>query len=349
MKRRGWPVVAAWAGLVLAAGTSGTAAEPARQAVVIGNAAYVNLPPLPGCETSARLAAAGLKRAGFEVTLLANPANARIGAAFATLAEAAGPGVRVAAYVCGYVSSLGGRMFLLPVNAAVTQDSEVLSQGVVARVPFGAVAGPNVAAGLLLVDGQARPGTQAQAASGLARATDSPRAGYAFAAGTIEQGSPGLLARQLAETLDGGTLEVGAFLAGLGERNRGRQAALLSTAAPGEPAWLAGGPAPAVVEAQAPKPPPPAAPSPPPAPPPVPAPPAPPPAAQAGIDAPAELSAADRRSVQLELQRLGYYRGRVDGQYGAETANAIRQFQRDLGVPADGTLTIGQAGRLLRR
>lgn len=334
------------AGLALA-WQSAMAAGPVRRAVVVGNAAYAGMPPLPGCETSARLAASGLKRAGFEVTQLSNPANARIGAAFAGLADGAGTDARLVVYVCGYVSFLGGRLFLLPVNASVAQDSEALSQGVVARVPFSAVSGTGVGAGLLLVDGQARPGGQVEIVAGLARAGDSTRAGYALAIGTPDATVPGLLPASLAEALDGGEVEVGAFLAALPGKRRGREAVALSTGMPGEAAWLSGGPATAVQPIPAPV----AAPGAAPVPLPIAVPLAPidPAAPVVADDATAELSPADRRSAQLELQRLGYYRGRVDGQFGAETVVAIRQFQRELGAAGSGTLSNGQAGRLLRR
>ena len=62
---------------------------------------------------------------------------------------------------------------------------------------------------------------------------------------------------------------------------------------------------------------------------------------------PAMFNEADRRRVQLALQRLGYYDGTVDGIYGPETIAAIRRFQHELGTEMTGRLTAEQAARLL--
>ena len=42
-------------------------------------------------------------------------------------------------------------------------------------------------------------------------------------------------------------------------------------------------------------------------------------------------------AVQLALQKLGYYKGDLDGSYGEQTAEAVKQFQRAQGLGADGS------------
>ena len=42
-------------------------------------------------------------------------------------------------------------------------------------------------------------------------------------------------------------------------------------------------------------------------------------------------------AVQLALQKLGYYAGALDGSYGTQTHNAVKKFQRDKGLDADGS------------
>ena len=42
------------------------------------------------------------------------------------------------------------------------------------------------------------------------------------------------------------------------------------------------------------------------------------------------------RTLQWRLSQWGYYRGAVDGIFGAETAAAVREFQRKNGLPVDG-------------
>ena len=42
------------------------------------------------------------------------------------------------------------------------------------------------------------------------------------------------------------------------------------------------------------------------------------------------------RQIQKKLKSLGYYNGSVDGIYGAMTQTAVRSFQRNCGIAADG-------------
>ncbi len=42
------------------------------------------------------------------------------------------------------------------------------------------------------------------------------------------------------------------------------------------------------------------------------------------------------RQIQKKLKELGYYKGSVDGIYGTGTQKAVRSFQRNCGITADG-------------
>jgi peptidoglycan hydrolase-like protein with peptidoglycan-binding domain len=52
---------------------------------------------------------------------------------------------------------------------------------------------------------------------------------------------------------------------------------------------------------------------------------------QSGAVTPATI-----RSIQNELGRLGYYAGPMDGKLTAPTADAIRRYEHDKGLPQDG-------------
>ena len=49
------------------------------------------------------------------------------------------------------------------------------------------------------------------------------------------------------------------------------------------------------------------------------------------------LAGDDVYALQQRLLDLGFHTGRVDGYFGAMTENALRDFQRSIGLPADGT------------
>jgi hypothetical protein len=57
---------------------------------------------------------------------------------------------------------------------------------------------------------------------------------------------------------------------------------------------------------------------------------------------------ADTRRVQLALQRLGYYAGKIDGVVGADTVAAVRRFQNELRAEMTGQLSKDQTERLLK-
>ena len=46
------------------------------------------------------------------------------------------------------------------------------------------------------------------------------------------------------------------------------------------------------------------------------------------------------RTVQLALEKEGYYVGDDYGQYGAETRAAVNRFERDRGLPETATITL---------
>jgi len=58
------------------------------------------------------------------------------------------------------------------------------------------------------------------------------------------------------------------------------------------------------------------------------------------------LTADQRTQFQTELKSLGYDPGAIDGVLGHKVRNALRMFQKDHGIPADGFPTLGMLGQL---
>ena len=326
----------------------------AQTALVIGNSAYAVPPALPACEPSANLAAAALGRAGFKVTQLVNPSNARMGAAISALGDEGGGGPlsRVAIYYCGAVASYGDRLFLLPVETRLERDSDLLTQGIVARLLLAsAAAGSAAGAGLVLMDvaarGPAGPLVPGAAIDAMIRPADLAHVGLAAAQIAVASNQfTAPLATAIGDLLRQPRVELGQTLADLPANPVFARMAPLAIRPPAAPALLVGQAAGAV---------PPAAPSVAPAPA-VPPPAARPPAASvpaalppsAGVEpALADPSPADRRRIQVALNRLAYFRGTIDGVFGPATEAAIRLFQRDSREEATGRLTAAQMSRLL--
>lgn len=70
-------------------------------------------------------------------------------------------------------------------------------------------------------------------------------------------------------------------------------------------------------------------------------------AAVAPVPAPAAVGAVDPRTmpehlIQYALRALGHYKGKIDGDLGPASREAVRRYQKALEEPADGTLTAAQ-------
>jgi N-acetyl-anhydromuramyl-L-alanine amidase AmpD len=51
-----------------------------------------------------------------------------------------------------------------------------------------------------------------------------------------------------------------------------------------------------------------------------------------------DLSKSDIRQVQTALNKDGFKVGRIDGRWGRETSNAVRQFQKNKGLQPNGQI-----------
>lgn len=50
------------------------------------------------------------------------------------------------------------------------------------------------------------------------------------------------------------------------------------------------------------------------------------------------LTSTENKAVQQKLKELGFYKGSIDGVYGAGTRNAVIKFQKSRGLTADGVV-----------
>ncbi len=343
--RRATPVL--FALLLLCAGRARAEPEPDRLALVIGNSAYAAFPTLPACTASAHAVTAALQRRGFTVLERDDTSNGELRAALGTYERRliAADNPTSVAYVCGYGTGYDSRPFLLPVSASLQRDTDILTEGLIASVvtDLSARAAPRLT--VTLLDVFPRPGFPPPPLAGLLA---QPAKGAAVTLAAIEPSSsqaPTPLAETLVAELASPAARARDLAAATQRALQAKGGSLLASAA--FPADDALAPTPTL---QAP----PAASSPSPAaaPPAAPVPPAsqaqaqPPPSPLVDED---RLRDAERRQVQAQLKRLGYYPGQIDGVFGPDTRAAIRRFQFELGADMNGRLTPAEIARLLAR
>jgi hypothetical protein len=296
-------------------------------ALVIGNAAYTGLLPVPACAASAGLVARKLTAAGYGVSMLADLSNGALDGAISAFAAraAAAPADPAVVYFCGYGAAFGERDFVLPVSATVSQPSDLLTEGILTSA-FVAIGKSQRTAPLLLALDLVRDpgGSLAAASGGLARASLPDGTGLAVVTEAKPPSAPTAFAGEFAAALSAGALPAQPL------------AAIVAKLPAGGTVAVAGvqdaKPTPAAASAAAPenaKP---------------------PEAAPAGgktLPDDAAMSEADRRQVQIALAGLGYYDGRLDGVFGPDTRAAIRRWQHEKGADMTGRLTAAEATRLV--
>lgn len=336
--------------------TNSAQSQPLRTALVISNAQYAELPPLPRCTTSAALVRDSLKAKGFEVVERSDVRRGEFDAAIGALAKrsAATPPSVAVMYYCGYAREFNGRPFLLPAAANITRDNDVLTQGLIAKSLVDSLARVGDSSGVVVIDGFQPPDTPA---TGLAKLGEQIQPGsFAVIGANNDAAAPGptATAQALRSQLASEEVSLDKFVAGMrAELAKGGVSGAFFVAASGRPAFLVGGKPP---PAAAPPPPPPVAAAPPPAPAPTPVPtpsppaaapaPPPPPPQQVMVDE-ERMSDQERRQVQVMLATLGYYSGRIDATFGPETRAAIRRYQFEIKAEMTGRLTAEQATKLV--
>jgi hypothetical protein len=309
------------------------------QALVVGEAAYASLPPLPGCALSAHAMAAALQRLGFQVEEHDDASSGAIYAGISALAQrmAATPNAPVFVYVCAYVTGYDGRPFVLPVDANVSQPPDVLTQGILAKSLMDAVIHGKPLTAVVALDAVPMPNASGPLPlDALLKPALPSTLGYV----AVTDSAPGNTPMPLAATvvpLMSNPLQAAALLTDTQQQLASmRTATVAALSLPNAGLYLAGAPTPAPPAAGAPS--------------------APPPAAQtataqqksAAVALPDEsaMTDAQRHLVQRALAHLGYYDGTVDGVFGPDTRAAIRRWQHEEHQPMTGHLTALEASKL---
>jgi hypothetical protein len=296
-------------------------AQPAREALVIGNGTYAALPQLPACLLSSHAVAAALRAQGFDVVEREDVSSGGADAAIGEFAQrlAAAPSAAAFVYSCGYATSFNDRSFLLPVSARITRPADVLTQGILIKSLLDAVvhggAGPSFVAldAVPAPDGPATLQVQADLPDNL---------GLIVASQPRPPDGPTPLAAALVADLKTPHVQTGTLLQDLRQQLGNSNTLALSVVhPPAAPGYLVGAPRPAPAAA--------------------------PLALQATIPAEEQMTDADRRRVQTALAHLGYYDGKVDGIFGPDSRAAIRRYQHELGAEMSGRLSAAQASRLV--
>jgi hypothetical protein len=335
--------------------TNPAQSQPLRTALIISNAQYADLPPLPRCTASAAAVRDALKAKGFEVVERSDVRRGEFDAAIGALAKrtAASPPSVAVLYYCGYAREFNGRSFLLPAAANIARDNDVLTQGLISKSLVDSLARVGDSTGVVLLDGFQPPGAPA---TGLARLGEQIQPGSFAVIGVNNDATaqgPTAAAQALRTQLTGEEVSVEKFVGGMrGELAKSGAGTAFFVAATGRPSFLVGGKPPPTPPAATAAPPTPVAAAPPA---PAPAPAAPAPSAAPAPAAPPQqamvdedrMSDQDRRQVQVVLATLGYYSGRIDATFGPETRAAIRRYQFEIKAEMTGRLTAEQATKLV--
>jgi hypothetical protein len=147
---------------------SSAQSEPLRTALIISNAQYADLPPLPRCTASAAVVRDALRGKGFEVVERSDLRRGEFDAAIGALAKrtAASPPSVAVVYYCGYALEFNARSFLLPAAANIARENDVLTQGLISKSVVDSLARVGDSSGVVLFDGFQPPNVPA---TGLAR------------------------------------------------------------------------------------------------------------------------------------------------------------------------------------
>lgn len=114
-----------WAVAALTAFLSGPAMSATRVALVIGNSAYANVPPLGNPRNDVADIGAALDRLGFEVTRLEDAGYATLRRGLQTFRRRASAAEIAVVFYAGHGIEVNKHNFLVPVDAQLRNDGDV--------------------------------------------------------------------------------------------------------------------------------------------------------------------------------------------------------------------------------
>ncbi len=194
-------------------------AEPARSALVIGNATYSALPGLPGCARSANTVAAAVRALGFQVTERQDASTGGIDAGITEFSQHLAGGATGFVYVCGYATDFNDRTFVLPTTARIDRPSDVLTQGLLAKSMLSSMSHDPATVGVVVFDLIPKPDVPAKLRSDVLAALPVPDGvGIIAAAETTPADGPTPLATALVAALAGPEVRTDALLASVRAR-----------------------------------------------------------------------------------------------------------------------------------
>jgi len=337
-------LLGAWLGSV----ALGAIAAPERIALVLANSDYDNLPATPACEPSLTQVSEALRVLGYQVLQREDATSGGIAASMGELQRAleGAPGASAIVYFCGRAAAMDQRLFLLPVSANLLRPSDARTQGILAKALLDLLKRGDTSRALALIDLDSTEPVSQDALDSLAQTEMLDGTGLMVAVGSLAAGAASPLATALAEGIAVADVHTTPLLTELetrlahadgtkvGAAHLPRRSLALAEVDPPTPVAPPGPspvPEPRVVAQPQPQLEPVAAPAPP------------------GPSLPDEpaMTPGQRRMVQIELARFGYYAGRIDGVFGPETRAAIRRYQGETGAEVTGVITGEQATRLL--
>ena len=162
-----------WLLLLACLAAAGGAWAQKRVALLIGNATYAGAPLVNPANDATDLAAA-LKTRGFDTVVALNTTRRDINARVRSFADQITPGTVALFYYAGHGMQVRGRNYILPVDAQVQSEGDVVEQGVEIDTILQRLEGKSAAINLVILDAcRNNPFTQAKGA-GLA-SIDAPK------------------------------------------------------------------------------------------------------------------------------------------------------------------------------